>query len=378
MSHSVVTEKNGAIAAQRTPKLPAVGARPVVLIPALKPETSLLGLVEELSALPDIGGIIVVDDGSGPEYREIFRSLAQIENVCVLTHFVNLGKGAALKTGLNYAACIFSRSVGVVTADADGQHSAEDIARVAAALASTPQHLVIGARAFDTNAPFRSRFGNTLTRYIMRAVTGQTLSDTQTGLRGIPLGFVPDLLRRRPTGYDFELDMLVTSRDANRPIREVPISTIYIDNNRSSHFNPLRDSMRIYFVFLRFSAVSLMTAAIDNGIFLAGMHFFPDVALCQVAGRLSGGMFQFTAAKRKVFNSQVRVAPAMAKYCTLLVFSGTLSYLLIQAMMRYTPLGLVPAKLSAETILFFVSFIIQRDVVFVPLGSGVDTGSPQQ
>ena len=355
----------------RVPKVPAVGTRPVVLIPALKPEATLLGLVEELSALPESGGIVVVDDGSGPAYRHIFRALDQLENVHVLTHVVNLGKGAALKTGLNHAACTFPGSVGVVTADADGQHSAADIAKVAAAVVSTPQHLVIGARAFDTNAPFRSRLGNTLTRHIMRAVTGQKLSDTQTGLRGIPLGFVPELMRLRPTGYDFELDMLVTCREANRPIREVPIATIYIDNNRSSHFNPLRDSMRIYFVFLRFSAVSLLTAVIDNGIFVAGMHFFPDIALCQLAGRFAGGMFQFTAAKGKVFHSNARVAPAMAKYWTLLVFSGTLSYLLIQSIVRFTTLGVVPAKLSAETILFFVNFIVQRDFVFRP-GSSLE------
>src|SRR5579871_6382847 len=99
-----------AVTTERTPKMPAIGARPVVLIPALKPESTLLGLVEEVSALPEIGGIIVVDDGSGPEYREIFRALAQIENVRVLTHVVNLGKGAALKTGLNYAACTFPDS----------------------------------------------------------------------------------------------------------------------------------------------------------------------------------------------------------------------------------------------------------------------------
>ena len=132
------------------------------------------------------------------------------------------------------------------------QHTATDILKLAAALSTTPNQVVMGARGFDAGVPLRSRFGNMLTRYIMRAVTGQKLGDTQSGLRAVPLSFIPRLLKLRATGYDFELDMLVTCKDSGQRIREVPIETIYIENNRSSHFNPLRDSMRIYFVFIRF------------------------------------------------------------------------------------------------------------------------------
>ena len=233
-------------APQAAAGMPASGIRPLVLIPAFQPDRTLLRVVAELSANPEIAGVLVVDDGSGPAFRDVFQPLLALANVHLLVHAVNLGKGAALKTGLNFAAVAFPDSVGVVTADADGQHSAKDILRVAATLTASPRHLVLGARAFDTAVPFRSRFGNTLTRAIMRAVTGQKLTDTQTGLRGIPLDFVPELLVLRPTGYDFELDMLVTCRNTGRPIREVPIETIYLEGNRSSHFDPLRDSMRIF------------------------------------------------------------------------------------------------------------------------------------
>jgi len=335
----------------------------VVLIPAYNPTEALVPLVEQLASSGEFAAIIVVNDGSGSEYARIFSDLAR-PGVHVLPHAVNLGKGAALKTGLNFAACSFPGSVGVVTADADGQHAAEDILRTARALGESPRSLIVGARAFDRNVPFRSRFGNTLTRVIMRMVTGQRLSDTQTGLRGIPMGFIPSLLRLRSTGYDFELDMLVACRDLRRSIKEVPIATIYIDSNRSSHFNPLRDSMRIYFVFIRFAAVSLLTALLDNGVFILGMHFWPYIAACQATSRLVAGTFQFTASKRGVFHSRAHVAPALVKFWTLVAFSGMLSYLLIQALLRYSPLGVVPAKLTAETILFFVSFIVQRDVVF--------------
>jgi len=350
-----------------------VPTKPVLLIPARKPGAELAPLVQKLSASGAFEGIVLVDDGGGPEYRELFRSLARIDGVTVLTHVVNLGKGAALKTGLNHAAYCFPESAGVITADADGQHCAEDILKVAAELIATPHDLILGARVFDMNVPLRSRFGNALTRWVMRLVTGQKLGDTQSGLRGIPVDFIPSLLKLHANGYDFELDMLVTCKETGRHVRGVPISTIYIDNNRSSHFSPLRDSMRIYFVFIRFLAVSIATAVIDNVVFIASLHFWPNVLLCQAIGRLVAGTFQFTAAKRRVFHSRARVASALPKFWMLLAFSGVLSYLLIQSFLRYTPLQVIPAKLTAETVLFFISFVVQRDFVFAqPVSTAVN------
>ena len=340
--------------------------RPLVLIPAYLPEPQLGSLVKQLASSAAIGGIVIVDDGSGLPSRGAFTAFTNSEHVYVLTHAVNLGKGAALKTGLNFVACAFPNSAGIVTADADGQHSPEDILRVAAALCEHPDSLVLGTRSFNRTAPYRSRFGNRMTRVIMRAVTGQNLQDTQTGLRGIPMDFVPELLRLRSTAYDFELDMLLACQKTAREMYEVPISTIYIDGNRSSHFDPLRDSMRIYFVFVRFAAASLLTAAIDNGVFILSMHFWPHIAACQAVSRLVAGWFQFTVGKRSVFRSNVRVAPALAKYWTLVVLSGTLSFVLIRFFLRYTSTGVVSAKLVAETMLFLVNFVAQRDVVFAP------------
>ena len=267
----------------------STGTQPVVVIPAYKPSPILPELVRSLLDSAAITAVVVINDGSGREFSAIFAELREIPRVTVLAHAVNLGKGAALKTGLNYVACNYPASAGAVTADADGQHSLADILATAQGLAATPQSVVLGARQFDGDVPGRSKFGNTITRYIMRAVTGQKLTDTQTGLRGIPMDFIPDLLRSKATGYDFELDMLVQCKYKNRHIREVPIATIYIDQNRSSHFNPLLDSMRIYFVFIRFAAVSLTTAGIDNLAFILALRFsFHDLDLhggCAPGGR---------------------------------------------------------------------------------------------
>ncbi len=347
------------------PDSPSLNRRPVVLIPAYKPEVALIRVVTELQSAPEIAGVLVIDDGSGSEFSPVFEVLRRLPRVHLLAHAVNLGKGAALKTGLNHAAVTHPESVGVVTADADGQHAPADILRVAATLAEVGAgHLVLGVRAFDTAVPLRSRFGNSLTRRIMRIVTGQAIRDTQTGLRGIPLGFIPTLLKLRPTGYDFELDMLVTCKGAGIRIQEIPISTIYLDGNRSSHFNPLRDSMRIYFVFIRFSAVSLVTALIDNGVFILGMLLGQNVAASQILSRFVAGIFQFTASRQGVFRSALPVRVALPRFCLVALVSGVLSYLLIQSILHYVSARVVPAKLLAETILFITSFVVQRDLVF--------------
>jgi len=337
---------------------------PIVLIPAYQPAPGLPEMARELAASGEVEAVVVVDDGSGPEYRAIFEAASEVEGVTLLRHVVNLGKGAALKTGLNAAACRFPGHVGVVTADADGQHKVSDILRTARALAANPARLVLGVRDFRGAVPLRSRIGNGVTRAVMQFVTGQSFSDTQTGLRGIPMSFVPDLMRSKPNGYDFELDMLLTCRDARREIVEVDIETIYIDRNRGSHFNPLVDSMRVYFVFLRFAAVSMITAGIDNTVFLLLLHSWPSVIGCQFASRAVAGVFNYSANKMEVFRSRTQNTVALPRYCVSVVAQGLVSYFLFTNLSRLLGMDVAIAKILVETALFFASFIVQREFVF--------------
>lgn len=336
---------------------------PVVLIPAYMPANSLVQIVEELAASPCVRAVVVINDGSGPEFSSVFSQLGRNDGVHLLAHVVNLGKGASLKTGLNYAACTFPESAGVVTADADGQHTVKDILRTARALSDSPQYLVLGARRFEGEVPFRSKLGNALTRHVLRAVTGQKVSDTQTGLRGIPMGFISTLVRLRPNGYDFELEVLLACKRTMRSVSEIPIETVYLDRNRSSHFNPLLDSMRIYFVLIRFAAVSFSTAVLDNLVFLAAFHFLSHVLASLVVGRLVAGVFQYYMNKTSVFQAQVRSVLAFPRYWLSMVVFAAVSYGLINVLLS---IGFaVPyAKLCAETVLFAFSFVVQRDFVF--------------
>ncbi|HTS46802.1 MAG TPA: bifunctional glycosyltransferase family 2/GtrA family protein [Bryobacteraceae bacterium] len=336
---------------------------PVVVIPAYRPSPILLELTDALLECANLQAIVVVDDGSGPDCAVIFASLATKSRVHVLPHIVNLGKGAALKTGLNYAACNFRRAIGVVTADADGQHAVADIVRVAGELSRRPRDLTIGVRSFSPAVPLRSRLGNIITRRVLHAVTGQKLSDTQSGLRGIPMSFIPDLMKLAPNGYDYELDMLLACRRARRRINEVAIETIYLDGNRSSHFNPVLDSMRIYFVLLRFTSVSLITALIDNAVFLAAFQVWKYILACQLLGRAVAGSFNYYVNKNRVFHSKVGHSFALPKYwLTVLIFAG-LSYALIRVLNSAgVPVPL--AKIAAETALFGLGFVVQRDLIF--------------
>ena len=235
----------------------------VALIPAYNPDRLLVRLVQEMQRSGRLAEIIVVDDGSGEECRSIFARLAAIPGVTVLHHAVNLGKGAALKTGLNHFCFAMPEGSGVVTADADGQHLPADVLRVAQRLEETGDRLVLGSRQFAGGVPLRSRLGNVCTKYAFWGVMGKKLEDTQSGLRGIPQALARQLLRAKNSGYEFELDMLVHCRRTGVPIEACPIAAVYLDENRSSHFHPLFDSLRIYYVFLRFIAALLATAAVD-------------------------------------------------------------------------------------------------------------------
>ena len=335
----------------------------VILIPAYKPGADFPAFVREL-VLRGVGRIIVVDDGSGREHRACFEAVAGMSGVVVLRHGVNLGKGAALKTAINALLCEEDPSVLAVTADADGQHHPEDIARVAQALAVAPSSLVLGVRQFSAGVPLRSRFGNQITRAILRVVVGQRLSDTQTGLRGLPYRLLPSLLKIALQGYEFELEMLLLCRAERVPIREVPIRTIYLNANASSHFNPLLDSMRIYFVLLRFAMLSLAAALVDNLIFAVMFSQTGRVGVSQIVARCASMLFNFFAVKKIAFKSRGNREREFLEYAALVIVSGSLSYVAIETLVGRFGWAVVPAKLVAETVLFFVNFLVQRDLIF--------------
>jgi putative flippase GtrA len=335
----------------------------IALIPAYNPSGELIALVRELSD-SQFCAIVVVNDGSLPDSDPVFAEIGQFSKVTILRHGINLGKGAALKTGLNHAYCYFPSLTGVVTLDADGQHTAQDALSVAHTLANNPGKLVIGARGFDNNVPLRSKVGNSATSFLFRILMGQKLTDTQSGLRGIPTGFIPRLLKINSNGYEFELDMLLASKYSGQQIIETGIETVYIEGNKSSHFNPLLDSMKIYFVLFRFILSSALTAIIDYSVFFLVFAFTGSLISSQISARLTAMIFNYSAVRKLVFYSEQKHSQTFPRYAALVLASGTISYLMINALLAYTSLNVISAKVISELMIFLANFAIQRDFIF--------------
>lgn len=345
-----------------------------VIIPSYEPDEKLITL---LHALREVGicHVIVVDDGSGEAYARFFERAAAVENCIVLYHAVNLGKGRALKTAFNYCLREFRRAPGCVTADSDGQHTPTDILACMQALCGHPESLVLGCRNFDgPEVPARSSFGNKCTRQVFRYLLGLSVSDTQTGLRAIPASFMGRLMQVKGERFEYETNMLIETKDLGIPIVEVPVETVYIEENKTSHFNPIRDSLRIYLVFGKFLFSSLSSSVLDLLLFhifcvllqqgqgiLAGI---PYIVAATVGARVISAVYNFLINYRVVFKSRAGVAVTIGKYALLAVCQMACSAFLVNTLYGLIGGAEVGVKMPVDILLFFISFAVQREFVY--------------
>lgn len=303
----------------------------------------------------------------------IFETIETIAGCTLLHHAINLGKGRALKTGLNYLLTNVHEIRGVVTCDADGQHLAGDVEKVARVLINNPDSLTLGVRSFDAKVPLRSKLGNIITRSIFYFLVGKYLSDTQTGLRGIPVCFIPSLIRLEGEGYEYEMNMLVAAKTEGLPVIEESISTVYLENNRSSHFNPLFDSMKIYFLLLRFSCSSLVASMLDLVFFTICYKLTTNILLSIFLGRYTlACLVNFYINRNFVFHHKDRLRTTLIRYYLFATFMGMCAFLLISAVTEHFSVSVIFAKIMVETFLFIISFTVQRDYIFARRAS---TGS---
>lgn len=333
-----------------------------ILIPAYNPEDRLLKLIDDLQAA-GLGNIVVVNDGSKKSCAPIFDAVRANRSITLLEHSVNMGKGAAMKTGFDYIYSHMPDITGVITADADGQHTPKDIGRLITAMEQTPDALILGARQFDKDVPFRSMLGNKTTRVLMRILLGLKITDTQTGLRAIPREFIPDLLEIPYNRYEFELEMLLVAQQLRMKISEITIETVYLDGNSSSHFNPLLDSAKIYFVLFRYIASSIITAIFDYIIFFLVVGFFPLWGAIAIS-RGASVILNYGLVRNMVFSSKAKIAETFPKYILLVITSGFLSYLMTLFFATHMNIKPLIGKLIAEAILYLANFVIQKELIF--------------
>ncbi|MEV5041121.1 bifunctional glycosyltransferase family 2/GtrA family protein [Microbacterium sp. LMI1x-1-1.1] len=354
----------------------------VVLIPAYEPGDALLDLLRDLASAAPGTPIILVDDGSGPAYDAVFAEAASL-GATVLGHVRNRGKGAALRTGLDHAAQAFPGDA-VVTADADGQHTARDIVRVGhatvAAEAGGDPAMVLGCREVDRPGnPLRSRIGNRAARAAFRASAGWSLSDTQTGLRGIPAVMLPWLRAQRGDRFEYEQNILLRCRRDGWRTLEVPIETVYLAGNASSHFRPIIDTLRVGMPLVLFAASSLASFALDAVLLLVFHAVTGALAPSIIAARVVSASVNFAVNRRVVFRGEAR-GPLLRQAGRYAALAAVLLATNVAWMSGLTALGLglVPAKVATEAALFALGYLIQRRVVFsrtpapAPLESAVN------
>lgn len=328
-----------------------------VLIPAYQPDAKLCALVEALvSDFP----VLVVDDGSDKACAEFF-SRAKDAGAVVLSHAVNRGKGAALKTGIAYIAELGDETPGAVTADADGQHTPADIAKIAAAMEEKPGALILGARDFS-KMPLRSRTGNSITHFAFRASTGIDVRDTQTGLRGLPKSLFSKLLELAGERYEYEMNMLLSLPVWNASFFEVPIDTIYIDGNKSTHFHALRDGLRVFSRVIKYAASSLVSTAVDYALYFLLLWMGLSAAQSFAIARALSSLLNYGINCRAVFHTRPSAANALG-YAALVGLSLLAGSAVVSLLSR-AGLNDFLAKLAVDAALFLFNYFMQKHVVF--------------
>ncbi len=337
-----------------------------VLIPAFKPGDSLIKLSAQLIE-KGFGHVLVVDDGSGEEFAAVFASVEEA-GCRVIRHAVNMGKGRALKTGINDILLNQEGLEGVITADADGQHLVGDIINVGRAMLETENTIVIGRRAFSGKVPLKSRFGNTITRHVFNFVSGEKIYDTQTGLRALPYSSLQSMLTLTGERYEYEMDMLLEASRLGLKLKEIDIETVYLDNNSTSHFNPLKDSFRIYRLIVMFAGSSLFAFLIDFALFTLLALAFPAINmqwLVTAGSRIPSATINFFVNRNIVFSRGKggNVKRHALGYFWLAAVIMILNYSII-FLLRSIRVDKFIAKLIAEILLFFLSYTMQKRVIF--------------
>ncbi|EJG09045.1 dolichol-phosphate mannosyltransferase, partial [Fusobacterium vincentii ATCC 51190] len=353
----------------------------LILIPALNPPIQLIDYVKLLldNGLKDI---LLVDDGSKEEFKEIFDTIEKFPNanIKVFKHAKNLGKGRALKNAFNYFLTLpnLAEYSGVVTADSDGQHRVEDVIKVAKEVEENPNKLILGCRDFDLEqVPPKSKFGNKITNGAFKLFYGKNISDTQTGLRGFPTAIIKDFLDIVGERFEYETKMLIYCFQKEIEIKEVVIETVYFNDNSETHFNPIIDSLKIYKVtlspFLKYIASAISSFILDILSFkwiliiliaFGNIERAAVITISTIVARVISSTFNFYLNKKFVFKYEKNTKKSLLKYYSLCVVQMLLSAVLVTVVWKHTKYPETRIKIVVDTILFLLSYFVQQRWVF--------------
>lgn len=340
--------------------------RQFALIPAYKPNENLISFIQSL----ETRGlqVVVVNDGSGEDYLPLFRKIEEQSLATVIHLEKNQGKGAALKAGLSYLNTV-NGDFQVITLDADGQHSLEDALFLLDKSIENEGSLLLGSRAQSKDSPLRSRIGNYITKKVFSLTTGVRIEDTQTGMRAFSKQLIPKLLKVQGNRYEYEMNMLLDFAKEGIPMKEYPIETIYINDNEESHFDTVKDSIRIYSQILKFISSSLLSFCIDFLLYTVSFALSGSILFSNAFARLISLHCNFLMNKNYVFqNASGRTKRENLKeylsYLGLALSLFAINTLLLSAIAEVLGINAYLAKILTEVLLFILSYFVQKHLVF--------------
>ena len=327
----------------------------IVLIPSYEPDENLTKLIKNLNKNKITS--IVVDDGSGKDYKEIFDNL----DTKVISYEINQGKGHALKEGYKYIKDNNKEYV-VVTMDSDGQHRIEDALNLYNYILKNDDTLVLGKRPRGEKTPLRSKVGNAITRFVFHLVSGQDVYDTQTGLRAFSNKLIDYMLKVKGERFEYEMNVLLYAKNNKIPIKELEIETIYIDNNSKSHFNAFKDSFKVYKEIIKFSLSGIISFLIDYILFIVFKVVLNNITIANVIARAISSTINYIINKNIVFKSNKNIAKSLLEYYGLVIFILLINTLLLNLLSII--INPILAKLIVEIVLFIISWLVQKILIF--------------
>ena len=351
----------------------------VLVIPALNPEPKFKDLAVEMANYFPV--IIVVDDGSDEAHKPVFTAIKETlgDSVHLLTHEVNQGKGIALKTAIAYylQSPLKDEYLGIITADSDGQHEYPDVVNLDKQLGEKHERaLHIGHRDLDSEImPPRSKIGNKTTAWMFNVLYGIKLKDTQTGLRAFSNDILGWLLEMKGARFEYEMNMLILSKNADVKIYETPIKTKYEENHKST-YSTFRDSFRVAKVLLgglgQFFLAAVLASLTDLGIFALLYYVLLPKALdlatalliSQVASRALSSVANFLFNRFLTFGGKRISKHSIWKYYVLWLGQLGVSYGIVLGFTMLFGGGEFWIKLIADFLLSLFSYQIQMRWVF--------------
>ena len=364
----------------------------IALIPAYKPNIQLLEFVK---GIEEHGmDCLIVNDGSGEAYLSLFHKIERETEARVLSFPENRGKGAALKAGLEYLQKENAGPQGnftIITLDADGQHLLKDALNLLSVAEEKKDTLILGSRTQSKDSPLRSRIGNGITKEVFNLCTGVEVKDTQTGMRAFSGKMIPEMLTIPGERYEYEMNVLLFLAKEGVPMEEVPIETVYINDNAESHFDTVKDSYRIYKQILKFSASSLLSFLADfllysffflitGGLFVSNflarvislhLNFFLNKTM------VFSGEEDFEESKKRIENTKVQKGTKWNlsalknfkkeeyfSYLGLAAFIFLINSFILSGIVGSLGMNPYLAKILTEGLLFCLSYFVQKKWIF--------------